>query len=254
MITTSVQILVRTLLVAVAALAAPLAAEPMTREQGDALLQEMKAIRQLLERQQPPQRAAAPAQPPAPERVKVNIKDAYAMGKADAPVTMVAFVDYECPFCKRFDTQTLPGLKKKYIDAGKLRYVIRDLPLEFHKRALKASEATYCAAEQGKYWEMREKLISHSDRLDPESLVEHGKAIGVSMDPFRQCMDGGKYADGLKKGLDTARVLGISGTPTFVIGRTARGDVLEGVKVVGAQPAANFEREIEGQLSGGANR
>jgi protein-disulfide isomerase len=232
------------------AAAAPLGAEPMTREQGDALLQELKAIRQLLERQQQPQRAAAPAQAPAPERVKVNIKDAYAMGKADAPVTMVAFVDYECPFCKRFDTQTLPGLKKKYIDAGRLRYVIRDLPLDFHKRALKASEATYCAAEQGRYWEMREKLIAHSDRLDPDSLLEHGKAIGLSPDAFRQCLDGGKYADGLKRGLDAARALGISGTPTFVIGRTARGDVQGGVKVVGAQPSANFEREIEALLGG----
>jgi protein-disulfide isomerase len=239
------------------AAAAPLGAEPMTREQGDALLQELKAIRQLLERQQvQPQRGAGPgpAQPPAPQRVTVDLKDAYAMGKADAPVTMVAFVDYECPFCKRFDTQTLPGLKAKYIDTGRLRYVIRDLPLEFHKRALKASEATYCAAEQGKYWELREKLIVHSDRLDPESLLEHGKAVGVSMEPFRQCLDAAKYAGALTKGLETARALGISGTPTFVIGRTARGDVLNGVKVVGAQPAANFERHIDELLGGGEGK
>lgn len=226
--------------------AAPLGAEPMTREQGDALLQEMKAIRQLLERQQAPR--PGPAQPPAPERVKVDLKGAFAMGKADAPVTMVAFVDYECPFCKRFDTQTLPGLKTKYVDTGRLRYVIRDLPLEFHKRALKASEATYCAAEQGKYWELREKLIVHSDRLDPDALLEHGKAVGVDMAPFRACLDSAKYADGLRKGVDAARALGISGTPTFVIGRTARGEVVEGVKVVGAQPSGNFEREIEALL------
>ena len=234
-------------------LAAPggVAAQALTREQGDAILQELKSIRQLLERQQAqPQRGPAPAQPPVPERVQVDLKGAYAMGKADAPVTMVAFVDYECPFCKRFDTQTLPGLKKKYIDTGRLRYVIRDLPLEFHKRALKASEATYCAAEQGKYWEMREKLITHSDRLDPDSLLEHGKAIGVNLEPFRQCLEGGKYAAGLAKGLDTARALGISGTPTFVVGRTARGDVLNGVKVVGAQASANFEREIDALLEG----
>jgi len=231
--------------------AVPLGAEPLTREQGDAILQELKSIRQLLERQQAPRGPGPrPAQPPAPERVSVGIKGAYAMGAADAPVTMVAFVDYECPFCKRFDTQTLPELKKQYIDTGRLRYVIRDLPLEFHRRALKASESTYCAAEQGKYWEMREKLIVHSDRLDPESLLEHGRAVGVDMDPFRKCLDDAKYAEGLKKGLDSARALGISGTPTFVIGRTARGDVQEGVKVVGAQPSANFEREIEALLRG----
>jgi len=216
---------------------------PLTKEQGDAILQELKSIRQLLERQQqPPQRAQGigPA-PAASDRVKVALGESYAIGAANAPVTMVAFVDYECPFCKRFDVQTYPQLKKQYIDTGRLRYVIRDLPLEFHKRAMKAAEASYCAAEQGKFWEMRDKLIVNSERLDAGLLPGYAKELGLADERFRGCLDSGKYVPQLQKSLDDARALGITGTPTFVIGKSG-GDTLEGVKVVGAQPYANFEQ------------
>jgi len=224
---------------------------PLTKEQGDAILQELKSIRQLLERQQqPPQRAQGigPA-PSAPDRVKVAIGESYAIGAANAPVTMVAFVDYECPFCKRFDVQTYPQLKKQYIDTGRLRYVIRDLPLEFHKRAMKAAEASYCAAEQGRFWEMRDKLIVNSERLDAGLLPGYAKELGLADERFRGCLDSGKYVPQLQKSLDDARALGITGTPTFVIGKSG-GDTLEGVKVVGAQPYATFEQHIKTLLDG----
>lgn len=236
---------------ALALISAGASAQALTKEQGDAILQELKAIRQLLERQQQPQRAQGigPAGPAAPERVKVDIGGSYAIGAAGAPVTMVAFVDYECPFCKRFDVQTYPQLKKQYIDTGKLRYVIRDLPLEFHKRAMKAAEASYCAAEQGKFWEMRDKLIVNSDRLNAELLPGYAKEVGLADERFRSCLDSGKYVPRLQKSLDDARALGITGTPTFVIGKSS-GDTVEGVKVVGAQPYANFEQHIKGLLAG----
>jgi len=224
---------------------------PLTKEQGDAILQELKSIRQLLERQQqPPQRAQGigPA-PAASDRVKVALGESYAIGAANAPVTMVAFVDYECPFCKRFDVQTYPQLKKQYIDTGRLRYVIRDLPLEFHKRAMKAAEASYCAAEQGKFWEMRDKLIVNSERLDAALLPGYAKELGLADERFRGCLDSGKYVPQLQKSLDDARALGITGTPTFVIGKSG-GDTLEGVKVVGAQPYATFDSHIKGLLDG----
>ena len=231
-------------------LTAAAAAQPLTQEQGDAILQELKAIRQLLERQQQPQRAQGIGPgPAASERVKVALGESYAIGAANAPVTMVAFVDYECPFCKRFDVQTYPQLKKQYIDTGRLRYVIRDLPLEFHKRAMKAAEASYCAAEQGKFWEMRDKLIVNSERLNAELLPGYAKEIGLPDERFRGCLDSGKYMPRLQKSLDDARALGITGTPTFVIGKSG-GDTLEGVKVVGAQPYATFDSHIKGLLDG----
>lgn len=222
------------------------AAEPLTRQQGDAILQELRSIRQLLERQKP---AAAARAAPA-ERLKVRIDGAHAIGAADAPVTMVAFVDYECPFCKRFDVQTYPELKKRYIDTGRLRYVVRDLPLEFHRKALKAAEATHCAAEQGKYWQMRDKLIANSERLEAESLLRYADEIDLRGAGFRDCFESNRYAEQLKKGVADAASLGISGTPTFVIGRSTRGEVVEGVKVVGAQPYVNFEQHIRALLDG----
>ena len=82
------------------------------------------------------------------------------LGKPDAPLTLVEFSDYQCPFCRRFFEQTLPALKSKYIDAGQLRYVFRDFPLDqIHPQARQAAESVHCAAEQGKYWEMHDLLF-----------------------------------------------------------------------------------------------
>ena len=205
-------------------------------------------MRQALERavQPPPPPQAMPVDKTP---VEVRVKDAMAMGKADAPLTMVAFVDYECPFCRRFDVDTFPRIKKEFIDTGKLRYVVRDLPLEFHPRAQKASEASYCAADQGKYWEMRDVLVQNQQKLDPESLVAHAKGLGLAEAEFRKCLDSGKHAAPVKASLDEAKKLGVSGTPTFVIGKTG-GDALKGVKVVGALPFAVFEERLKELLGG----
>jgi protein-disulfide isomerase len=225
-----------------------LAAEPLTKEQGDAILNELRAIRGLLER---------PATPPAPTvmpentaPVKVDIKGAYSVGRADAPVTVIAFIDYQCPFCKRFDAQTYPELKKRFIDSGKVRFVVQDLPLEMHPYAQKASEASYCAADQGKYWPMREKLIANTEKLEPAALAVYAREIGVKADAFKSCMSSGKHAPTVKRTSDQARELGISGTPTFVIAKGG-GDSVTGVKLVGAMPFAQFEQRINTLLGGG---
>ena len=104
------------------------------------------------------------------------------LGKADAPLTLVMFTDYQCPFCSRFETQTLPEIKKQYIDTGKLRFVVRDLPLPFHPNAPKAAEAAHCAEEQGKYWELREKLVNNGDKLDAKLLPDYAKQVGLDVE------------------------------------------------------------------------
>lgn len=228
------------------------AAQALTRAQGDAILKELRSIRELLEKQPrqpsyaqpaviPP---SAPLQPPL-EQGKVSIVDAPYLGKADAPVTMVAFVDYECPFCKRFDTQTFPEIKKQYIDTGKLRYVIRDLPLDFHKTAFKAAVASHCAADQGKYWEMRDKLTANAEKLGAELLPGYAREIGMDAEAFGKCLGSGQHDAFVNKSLDIARETGVNGTPSFIIARTLPGDVVDGVKVVGAQPFASFDSQIK---------
>src|SRR5262249_6919584 len=137
----------------------------INKEQADAIISELKQIKQLLERQQG-QLARLTAPQPAdtpPQRGQMSVAEGwYAVGRADAPVTIVEFADYQCPFCKRFHMNTYSELKKNYIDTGKVRFVSRDLPLEFHPYALKAAEAARYAGDQGKYWELRDALYSTS--------------------------------------------------------------------------------------------
>ena len=220
------------------------AAEAFTKEQGDAILNELRQIRSVLERQ--PQAPSAPsAMPENNTPVKVDVKGAPTLGQANAPITIVAFTDYQCPFCKRFDTQTFPTLKKNYIDTGKVRYVIKDLPLDaIHPHAYKAAEATHCAADQGMFWQMRDKLVVNSEKLELGAIAAYAAEIGIKPDPFKACMDKGKHADTVRRSLAHASTLGIGGTPTFVVGK-GNGDVITGVKMVGALPLEMFEQKMK---------
>src|SRR5512146_1268003 len=118
----------------------------ITREQADAILNELRQIRRLLEVNGRPAASPRPAQPPAPRNIRMAVTAGWqVMGRADAPVTLVEFMDYQCPYCRRFHTDTFAELKKQYIDTGKLRFVSRDLPLSFHANALTAAQAVRCA-------------------------------------------------------------------------------------------------------------
>ena len=220
-------------------------AEPMTKEQGDAILTELRQIKQLLQRpqQQTPAQQAAQA-PKADEPANVSIAGFPILGKADAPLTLVMFTDYQCPFCSRFETQTLPEIRKQYIDTGKLRFVVRDLPLPFHPNATKAAEATHCAEEQGKYWELREKLVINGDKLDAKRLPEYARQIGLDVAKFSACLESGRHAEKVKASTAIAASIGITGTPSFVVGRS-KGDMAEGFKLVGAQPFAAFDQKLK---------
>jgi protein-disulfide isomerase len=215
----------------------------MTKEQGDAILTELRQIKQLLQRPQP-QAQPAPQAPPADEPAKVSIAGEPVLGRVDAPLTLVMFTDYQCPFCSRFETQTLPEIKRQYIDTGKLRFVVRDLPLPFHPNAPKAAEATHCAEEQGKFWELREKLVNNSDKLDAKLLPDYARQVGLDVDKFSACLDSGRHADRIKASSALAGTIGISGTPSFVVG-SSKGDMAEGIKLVGAQPFAAFDQKLK---------
>jgi protein-disulfide isomerase len=118
------------------------------------------------------------------------------------------------------------------------------MPMPFHPNAPKASEAAYCAEEQGKYWEMREKLVANSDKLELGLLPDYAKQVGLDAKKFSACLESGKYAEKVKASTAVAQSLGISGTPTFVIGRS-KGDMANGFKLVGAQPFAAFNQKLK---------
>ncbi len=217
--------------------------EGMTKEQADAILNELRQIRLLLEKQQ--QQALATPTPTAapPENVKIKTAGGYSLGRSDAALTLVEFTDYQCPFCKQFHDTTFQQLKKNYIDTGKLRFVSRDLPLEFHNNALTAAQGARCAGEQEKFWQMRDILIANSTNLGQDAILTYAQQLALDMNRFRLCLDSGKYFAEIQRDIAEAGSAGIAGTPTFVLGKASEGTI-EGIRIVGAQPYAAFHRII----------
>jgi protein-disulfide isomerase len=222
-------------------------AAPMTKEQGDAILKELREIKQLLARPQQQQAQAAPSAPQAPQNLTVKGDAKYVLGKNDAPLTLVEFTDFQCPFCGRFETTTFPEIKKNYIDTGNVRFILRDLPLDFHPFALKAAQSVHCAGDQGKYWEMKELVFKNQNKIDVDALASYAKDLSLNGDTFKSCMADGKHLKEIGDEAKYAQSLGISGTPTFVIGK-AVGDSVEGRVIVGAQPLAIFDAAINEML------
>ncbi len=237
-----------------AALPASAADKPLTEDTGQQILKELREIRQLLEKQQRPavlpQQQAAPAQP---EKVMLKAGGAHVLGKADAPLVLIEYTDYQCPFCKRFYDQTFPEIKKNMIDTGKVSFISRNLPLPFHQHAQKAAQAAFCAGEQGKYWEMRDALFRNQNKLEVEAILGYAKDLSLKADLFKSCMDDGKTAKEISDEAAYAGTLGISGTPTFVLGRP-KGDSVEGRKIVGAQPYAAFDAAVNELLGAGGRQ
>jgi len=168
------------------------------------------------------------------------IDDDEVKGDPGAPVTIVEWSDFECPYCTRFYEQTLWQIEKEYIDTGKVKFVYRDFPLGFHKNAQKAAEATECAGEQGKFWEMHDKLFEEGVSGGVSSFKRFAADIGLDTDEFNECLDSGKMANEVKEDMADGAAVGIRGTPGFII---------NGQLVSGAQPFENFKQIIEAELA-----
>jgi protein-disulfide isomerase len=215
----------------------------ITRDQADAIVQELKEIRKLLESIDKKSLAQAPKRPPVPPIAKVSVKDSPVLGSADAPVTVVEFTDYQCTYCLRFIEQTFPKLKQEFIDTGKVRWVVRDMPLGFHKNARKAAQAAHCAGEQDKFWEMRGVLFANAKKLEEENLPSYAQTLGLDMKAFDACLASDRHLAAIDKSMKDAGGVQITGTPTFVVGQASSGWV-EGRRVVGARDYKTFEENI----------
>ena len=217
--------------------------EGMTKEQADAILDELRQIRLLLEKQRQHASPTPTATATSAENAKIGTAGGYSLGRSDAALTLVEYTDYQCPFCQQFHHTTFQQLKKNYIDTGKLRFVSRDLPLEFHNNALKAAQAARCAGEQDNFWQMRDILIANSTNLGPDAILTYAQQLALDMNQFRLCLDSGKYFAEIQRDIAEAGSAGISGTPTFVL-RKASEDAIEGIQIVGNQPYAAFDKII----------
>ena len=220
-------------------------APAINQDAAQAILQELREIRRVLEKIEQQGQTPAAQRPDTPKTASVTIgKENPVLGAADAPVTVVEFTDYQCPFCKRFVQTTFPLLKRDFIDTGKVRWVVRDLPLGFHPNANKAAQAAHCAGDQGKYWEMRDILFRNNANLGNEKLPGYAREIGLDGNAFDACLSSDRHQARIDQSSREANQIRVTGTPSFIIGKTA-GDTVSGQLVIGAQPTAVFTAEIQ---------
>jgi len=184
--------------------------------------------------------------------VQVSFDDDPLLGDKNAPVTIVEFGDFQCPFCKRFHTETLPDLKSNYIDKGIVNLVWMDFPLEsIHQNAVATSIAGECAEEQGYFWELHDRIFAEQENWQglPTSFAvidikRYASEIGMNENEFNSCLDSEKYRQKVLDDFSYGSRIGISGTPAFFVGNQQVGFV----QISGAQPYSVFESIIEKYL------
>lgn len=190
----------------------------------------------------PAQAAAEPAGGAVPagdvQRFPIDADDDPFVGPADAPIEIIEFSDYQCPFCARFRAQTLDVILDTYPE--QVKFVYRDFPLDnIHPQARDAAVAANCAGEQDLYWEMHDLLYANQNALG-QGMLAFGAQLDLDMDDYEACLDSGRYDDEIQNDFLAAAQLGVTGTPTFFI---------NGRPLVGAQPFAAFQQIIEDELS-----
>lgn len=174
--------------------------------------------------------------------VTVDMESDAVLGDADAPITIYEYSDYECPFCARFYTNTLPALEKEYIETGKVKIVFKDFPLSFHAKAQKAHEAAEVARALGgdeAYWMMHDKIFENQNAISVSDLKRYARDLGLDGDKFDSLLDSGKFYEEVQADFREGQAAGVTGTPSFVI---------DGELLVGAQPIEAFREVIDSKL------
>lgn len=189
----------------------------------------------------PPQsQVENPNEPPQVTRYTIPVDDDPAIGPEDAPITIVEFSDYECPFCQRWHTEVYERLLETYPE--EVRLVYRDFPLtSIHPNANSAAYAANCAREQDVFWEYHDKLFGMELGLSTDAYQEYASQLGMDIEAFSECLDSDRYQEEVQADFDFAANLGVRSTPTFFI---------NGIAVVGAQPFEVFQQVIEQELAG----
>jgi protein-disulfide isomerase len=212
-------------------------------------LQEIKTLLQQV--RAAPAAAGAPA-PTRPQDI-VLAMDGGGQLKGDnkAKLTLVEFTDYQCPFCSRYARDTYPEIMKEYVNTGKVKYVVREFPLEsIHPQAFKASEAALCAGDQRKYFDMHDKLFSDQKALAAADLPKHAETLGLDVGKFQECLTSGKYAKAIRKDMADGQKAGVTGTPSFFIGVEQPNGSFKVLNVLkGAQPYAAFKEALDSSLT-----
>lgn len=181
------------------------------------------------------------------EQIAKLADDDPVQGEANAPVTVVEFSDFQCPYCSRFVKMIMPSIYENYVKTGKVKFVFRDFPLDGHPNALPAALATECANEQGKFWEMHDMIFNQQTEWSPSEKVadmfaKYAKELGLDTKQFGECYKSQKFASEIKKDLLDAVSVGVNGTPSFFI---------NGKEISGAMPYETvFKPAFDAELAG----
>lgn len=173
--------------------------------------------------------------------VDPSIDITYSKGNANADVIVIQFGEYECQFCSKFALEVLPDLQEEYISTGKILYIFKDFPIENKKNSDLASQASYCAGDQGEqnYWEMHIKLFENYDKLSKENLYKYAEEIGLESNSFNSCITSGKYKNLVRRNKNQGNKLDVNNNPTLIINNE---------KLVGLQPYENIAKVIDRHL------
>ena len=183
----------------------------------------------------------------------VSLDDDPMKGNPQAGITIVEFSDFQCPFCARFHTMTLPLIEQNYVATGKVNFVYRDFPIQgIHPNAVPAALASECADDQGKFWEFHDLLFVNQKNWEGleipvamNAFKQYAVSIDLNMEEFNDCFDSGKYLAEVNADLEDGKKYGVTGTPGFFVGNEKIGFV----KIIGAQPYSTFQDVLDKMLA-----
>jgi protein-disulfide isomerase len=186
-----------------------------------------------------------------PRNIILNVGNQTSKGDKNAKLILIEFADYQCPFCGRHFRETEPQIERDYVKTGKVKFIFWDFPLKSHKNAFKAAETARCAHDQGKYWELHDRLFANQESLSLQDLSRHAQAIGLDLRTFQVCLDSGKHEAEVRKDMDEAVKVGVKLTPTFFLGLTEPDNPKVKIEktILGAKPYTAFKETIDGFLS-----
>jgi protein-disulfide isomerase len=175
--------------------------------------------------------------------------DPRSLGRDDAPIVIVEYSDYQCPYCGKFHANVLPRLQSDYIDTGKVRLIFRDLPLAMHRESVPAAIAAHCAAEQGKFWAMNGALFANQLSLGEELYERLAQTLNLDTDKFSTCVRNPLSRKSVQAGAQEAKRYGLNSTPSFILGRSDKGRVEIHRTARGFVDFETFAREIDSLLA-----
>jgi len=184
-----------------------------------------------------------------PAVARPTVTDPRSLGRDDAPIVIVEYSDYQCPYCGQFHTNVLPRLQSEYIDTGKVRLIFRDLPLAMHRESVPAAITAHCAAEQGKFWEMNAALFAHYRELGSELYERLVQTLNLDIDKFGACIQSPLSGKSVQMGMQEAKRYGLNSTPSFILGRSVQGRVEIHRTASGFADFETFAREIDSLLA-----